>query len=91
MLCIPPSLQETCPNNAESRQPPNTHKPLSGVHEENINPPLKKKPSVQHTWRHAAISSTWLYYLFSKDGAISLHGVCERRGTKSVDRRTARD
>lgn len=30
-------LQETCPNNAKSRQSPNTHKPLPGVHEEDIN------------------------------------------------------
>lgn len=32
-----PHFQETCPNNIKGRGPPNPHKPLPGVHEEDIN------------------------------------------------------
>lgn len=32
-----PHFQETCPNNVKGRKPPNPHKPLPGVHEEDIN------------------------------------------------------
>lgn len=59
-----PFQQETCPSNAKSRQSPNTHKPLSGVHEEDLN--LWPTPP-------ALLPTTCLYFLFPKNGAISLH------------------
>lgn len=41
------SFQETCPDNAKSRQSQNTHQPLSGLHEEDINSRRQRPPS-QH-------------------------------------------
>lgn len=98
MFFLSTSFQETCPYNAKSRQSPNTHKPLSGVHEEDINPNtrvllpnLLAKPRV-------LTSSTWLNVLFSNDGAISLHVwvdrdrdvVCKTAGDWTLQTRTQR-
>lgn len=76
-------VYETCPHNAKGGQSPNTHKPLSSVHEEDINPITWVFHFNMQAIRSALTSSTWLYSPFSKDGAISLHVMCKRRGAET--------
>ncbi|TNN04306.1 hypothetical protein fugu_001335 [Takifugu bimaculatus] len=64
-------VYETCPNNAKGGRPPNPHKPLPGLHEEDIKPGVLRLQLCPVP--HALPSSTCLYFLYLKDGAISLH------------------
>lgn len=84
-------LQETCSDNAKSRQSPNTHKPLSGVHEEDINPDARVLHFNLQAIRCALASSTWLLtscfqrmVLFSCMTRVRGEGL--RRGSQNSQR-----
>lgn len=72
-ICLSTSVQETCPNNPKSGKSPNTHKPLSGVHEEDINPepltpPFCKTACADVLNLALLVSKGWCYFLACVSG-----------------------